>query len=435
MTDTIFALATPPGTSAIAVIRVSGPGADEALGQLIAGPLPRHRVASQRWLHGADGTRLDEALVLRFVAPASATGETVVEFHCHGGRAVVAAVLRALAAIPGLRPAEAGEFTQRAFRNGRLDLTQVEGLGDLLAAETEGQRRQAIGGLSGALRARAEDWRSRLLEALAMTEVTIDWADEEVPEDVGPEVRATLASLAAEIATLLEGQAAAERLREGFTVVLIGAPNAGKSSLLNALVRRPLAIATPTPGTTRDLIEGSLEIDGLAVTLVDTAGLATRPDDIEAIGIDRARDRAAAADLRLFLHAPDAPLPADAEALRRSGDLDIATKADRNGATTKLDHRVSIKDAASIDALRTHLGALLADRTAGASLVSHVRQARHLTAAARHLTTAADTALCGEAEIMAEEMRLAVRALEELTGRIDTEAVLDRVFSAFCLGK
>lgn len=434
MPDTVFALATAPGTAAIAVIRLSGPSARSALERLTDRPVPAPRVASLRWILDENGTRLDQALVLYFEAPDSYTGDDLVELQCHGGRAVVAAVLRRLGRDPALRPAMPGEFTQRAFENGRMDLTQVEGLGDLLAAETEGQRRLAMGGLSGRLRRQAEAWRATLVHALAMVEATIDWADEEVPEDVSPDVAVAVATMRREAAGILAGRGAAERLREGLEVVLIGAPNAGKSTIINCLAGRDVAIEADLPGTTRDLIECFLEIDGMPVTVVDTAGLNASPDAIEAIGMDRATARAREADLRIFLHAPDAALPSDAEALRRPGDIDLWTKADLAPSALAIP-AISARRPADLARLRALLAETLAERVAGASLVSHVRQERCLSEAITHLT-AAEAAMDGAgAEIVAEELRGAVQALERLTGRIGTEDVLDAVFSAFCLGK
>ncbi|MEM6422276.1 MAG: tRNA uridine-5-carboxymethylaminomethyl(34) synthesis GTPase MnmE [Pseudomonadota bacterium] len=434
MAETVFALATAPGTAAIAIIRLGGPAATAALERLTQRPAPAPRQAVLRRLLAVDGTTLDEALVLRFIAPHSYTGDDLIELHCHGGRAVVAAVLRRLAEDPALTPAAPGAFTQRAFQNGRLDLTQVEGLGDLLAAESEGQRRLALGGLSGRLRRRAEDWRARLIHALAMVEATIDWADEEVPEDVSPAVGTEIIQLSQELKDILATRDAAERLRTGLEVVLLGAPNAGKSTLLNALAGRDLAIEADRPGTTRDLIECPMEIDGLPVTLIDTAGLNPTPDEIEAMGIERAANRARDADLRLFLHAPDAPLPPSAAGCRQPQDLDVATKADL-GALPGIDISVSARREADIDRLRGLLAGRLADRIAGAGLISHVRQEQCVAAAATHLAAAGRAIDSAGAEIVAEELRGAVRALERLTGRIGAEDVLDSVFSAFCLGK
>lgn len=429
--DTIFALATPPGVAGVAVIRVSGPEAVRSLA-LAPGPLPAPRLATLRWLEDA-GDRLDQALVLRFAAPASFTGEDVVEFHTHGGRAVVQSVLRALGSL-GLRPAEPGEFTWRAHANGRLDLTAVEALGDLLHAETDRQRQQAISGVSGRVATLSEGWRDTLVEALALVEITLDWADEDVPEDTAPAVRTRLTGALDGIAGALAGGPVAERIRGGFEVALVGAPNAGKSTLLNALAGREVALATAVAGTTRDVLEVALDLDGLAVTLVDMAGLRAGGDLVERLGIDRATARADAADLRLFLHAPDAPLPEAARRLARPDDLHLATKADLAAVSTG-DLAVSGATGLGLDALSSRIAAILGERAAAAGPVGHARQIGHLREAADAIRAAIETLETDPPEIVSEHIREALRALERLTGRAGPEAVLGAVFSRFCLGK
>ncbi|MGF1553097.1 MAG: tRNA uridine-5-carboxymethylaminomethyl(34) synthesis GTPase MnmE [Paracoccaceae bacterium] len=430
MTDaTVFALATPPGVSGVAVIRLSGPAANAALSRLTDAVPPMPRIAALRTLRDRTGGALDRALVLRFPGPASFTGEDVVELHCHGSRAVIAAVLDILGDDPDLTPAEPGEFTRRAFANGRMDLTEVEALGDLLSAETEAQRRFAMVNVSGALRTRAEAWREALLQARALVEATIDWVDEEVPEAVGPEVAALIESVSVALADELAGAATHERLRDGFEVAILGAPNAGKSTLLNTIAGREAAIATPVPGTTRDVLEVEVVLEGLPVRLLDTAGLRETEEMVERLGVAKALERAAAADLRLFLEAPDAPLPDDAHALWREGDLDVATKGDlrlsRAGS-------VSALTGEGVGALLDTVALRLRSRVAGAGLVGHSRQRDCIARALDHLRAAG---LSAESEIVAERLRLATRALESLTGRIDSEAVLGAVFSRFCLGK
>ncbi|MEL6211725.1 MAG: GTPase, partial [Pseudomonadota bacterium] len=271
---------------------------------------------------------IDDALVLYFPAPASFTGEDVVELHCHGGRAVTAAVLARLSDFDGVLPAAPGEFTQRAFINGKMDLTEVEATGALLAAETEAQRKQAAQAAGGAVQVVVAAARRDLLQALALVEATIDWADEDVPEDVVPDVSNALTSARAALCGVMEGSDARERLMEGFEVVLIGAPNAGKSSLINAIVGREVALATPISGTTRDIIEARLDLRGLPITLIDTAGFHRSNNMIEEMGMARGRERASRADLRLFVDAPDAPLPPQVMDLRRPGDLTISNKSD-----------------------------------------------------------------------------------------------------------
>ncbi|MEM6486702.1 MAG: tRNA uridine-5-carboxymethylaminomethyl(34) synthesis GTPase MnmE [Pseudomonadota bacterium] len=428
--ETVFALASGPGIAAIAVIRVTGPAAASAVAALTGRAVPAPRRASQRRLIDATGHVLDEALVLWFPGPASATGEDLAELHCHGSRAVVDGVLAALAAVPGCTAAEPGEFTRRAFLNGKLDLVKVEALGDLLTAETEAQRHQALGAFGGGLSALADTWRRSLATALALVEATIDWADEDVPQDVSPEVRQRIDQVAVSMAEALAGQAAAMRLRDGYEVVLIGAPNAGKSTLLNAVAGHEAAITAAEPGTTRDFVEVSLSLDGLPVTLVDTAGLRSGDDvgAVEATGIARTLTRAAAADLRLFLDAPDAPLPGEAAALWHDGDLSVAVKGDlmpRVGA-------VSAVTGAGLPELRRTVAGILGERASRASSVISLRQRGVVGAAAEALARATSQ---GETELLAEELRAALAALEHLTGRTSPDDVLAEVFGRFCLGK
>jgi tRNA modification GTPase len=301
MAETIFAPATAAGVGAIAMIRISGPDADAALTALTRLPLPALRVASVRQLHDAGGDVLDEALVIRFAKGASFTGESSVEVQCHGGRAVVRAILMALAAVPRLRLAQPGEFTRRALEAGRLDLAQVEGLADLVAAETDAQRRQVLRQMDGVLSRRVEAWRKDLIRARALIEAVIDFVDDDVPLDVTPEVSDLLTRLDAGLTVALDGAKAAERVRSGFEIALIGPPNAGKSTLLNALAGRDVAITSEIAGTTRDVIEVSMDLNGLAVTVLDTAGLRETLDPLESMGIERAMQRARGADLRILL--------------------------------------------------------------------------------------------------------------------------------------
>lgn len=429
MTDTIYAPATAPGVGAVAVIRISGPGTDAALAAL-AGDLPAARVASVRRLRDAGGAVLDEALVLRFAAGASFTGEASAELQCHGGRAVLRAVMAALAA-QGLRLAEPGEFTRRALESGRMDLAEVEGLADLVAAETEAQRVQALGQMSGALTRDVERWRADLIQARALVEAVIDFADEEVPEDVGPEVSALLAGVRASFEAALKGAAAAERVRDGFEVALIGPPNAGKSTLLNALAGREAAITSEIAGTTRDVIEVAMDLGGLPVTVLDTAGLRDTADPVEAIGVDRARKRAEAADLRVLLDPwGDAPVE-----LLREGDKHLRSRADETGATGP--DALSARTGQGVSALLDRISVALQARVARASTLTRARHEAAVQRAMAHLD-GADRALArGEAalDIAAEELRAATHALETLIGRVDAERVLDDIFSTFCLGK
>ena len=416
--DTIFAEATPPGRGGIAIVRISGSEA-RVTAQGLVGSLPVPRRAELRRVLDGD-EQIDEALVIWFAEGASFTGEDLVELHLHGAPVVVRRVLSALAAR-GLRPAEAGEFTRRAFLNGRIDLVAAEGLADLLEAETEAQRRQAMRVAAGAIGQRAERWRKTLIEAGALVEVTIDFADEEVPEAVAETVYVQLEALRKELDRELDGYPAAERLRAGFEVAVIGPPNAGKSSLVNHIARRDVAIVSDIPGTTRDVIEVRLDLRGLAVTLLDTAGLRDSDDRIEAIGVDRARARAAAADLRVHLSDdgnPDATLFRDSDIVRR-GKADLAGQG------------VSGVTGEGVAELLDAIHARLSDRVAGAGLVSHERQARAIADARDALTGLRDL----PPELLAESIRRAAISLDRLVGRIGAEDYLDVIFASFCIGK
>jgi tRNA modification GTPase len=428
--DTIFALASGRGKAGVAVIRLSGPLA-HAAAERLAGVLPEPRRAAVRRLTGADGTHLDEALVLVFPQGASFTGEAVAELHLHGSPAVVAAVLRELSAFPGLRLAEPGEFTRRALENDRLDLAQVEGLADLIEAETEAQRRQALRVLSGDLGRRAEAWRSALIRAAALLEATIDFADEDVPTDVTPEVTALLDTTLADLRREAEGVSVAERIRDGFEVAIVGRPNAGKSTLLNALAGREAAITSEVAGTTRDVIEVRMDLRGLPVTILDTAGLRDTEDTVESIGVARAIERAKAADLRVFLledegeSLPLAPLPGDITAL---GKADL-----RSGPA----FAVSGKTGAGIAHLIDRITDTLATRAQGAGLAIRERHRTAILRAIRALESARGEVQHGpdRTELAAEDLRTAVRALDSLVGRVDVEDILDEIFASFCLGK
>ncbi len=427
--DTIFALATARGKAGLAVIRISGPQAVE-VAERLAGKLPAEG-RSLRRIRDAAGNVLDEALVLVFAGPRSFTGEDVVELHLHGSIAVIAGVLGAIAADGRAQQAEAGEFTRRAFENGRLDLAQVEGLADLIEAETEGQRRQAMRVLSGALGAKAESWRARLVRAAALLEATIDFVDEDVPVDVVPEVRDLLGGVAGELAAEARGARMAERVREGFEIAIVGAPNVGKSTLLNRLAGREAAITSEFAGTTRDVIEVRMDLDGLAVTVLDTAGLREAENEIEEIGIERALARAAAADLRVHLVLEgQAPMMAVAP-----GDLVVRGKADQLDAEGAL--AVSGRTGEGVDALVAALSAELQERSAGIGVAIRERHRVAMTRAVAYLE-AAEAAMAGEsmlADLVAEELRSAVRAIDSLVGRVDVEHILDEIFASFCIGK
>lgn len=433
MNDTIFALATPPGRGAIAVVRVSGPGARAAASGLgVDGLAPRIAVL-RRLTHA--GRLLDEALVLWFAAPGGYTGEDALELHLHGGRAVVESVLSALIAL-GLRPAEPGEFTRRAFQNGRLDLAQAEAVADLIDAETAAQRDQALGQLGGALGATYGRFRDQLLRARALVEAEIDFPDEETPDQVSQLAGPVLAELQAGLEAALADAERGRRVRDGYRIVLIGETNAGKSALFNALVARDAAIVTAIPGTTRDVLDAAFEIDGYAVTLSDTAGLRDTADVVEAEGVRRARARAEAADLRLWVRGPGDP-PGPAAALVRDGDLMIWSKADLQPGPMGEGIAVSTLTGQGLDGLRAWLGERLARDLGGADFppVTRERHRRRLSAALERVVAARSALSQGRAELAGEDLRAAGDELAAVTGEIGVEAVLGEVFASFCIGK
>jgi len=428
--DTIYALATARGKAGVAVIRMSGPRATTAA-EALSGRLPQPRRAALRKLITAGGEVLDEALVIWFQAGASFTGEDVAELHVHGSVATVSAVLRALSEIEGLRLAEPGEFTRRALENERLDLAQVEGLADLVEAETEAQRKQALRVLSGAIGRRAESWRSDLIRAAALLEATIDFADEEVPVDVSPEVGALLDGVDKSLTVELAGVDAAERIREGFEVAIVGPPNAGKSTLLNMLAGREAAITSSHAGTTRDVIEVRMDLGGLPVTLLDTAGLRSTEDEVEGIGIARAVERAQAADLRVFLMGRD-----DWDFGLQPSDDDIVLygKADLYNAPGP---GISGKTGAGVAELIADVTARLEQQASRAATTTRERHRLAIVQALASLRLASNLVEGGEvsSEIAAEELRSAIRSLDSLVGRVDVEHILDEIFASFCLGK
>jgi tRNA modification GTPase len=426
--DTIFALATVRGRSGVAVVRVSGPHAFEAA-RVLVGKLPEVGRPALRKVRDGLGAVIDQALVLRFAAPRSFTGEDVVELQLHGSPAVIAAVERLIVDGGLARPADAGEFTRRALHNEKLDLAQVEGLGDLLSAETEAQRKQAMRLLEGELGVRASEWRGALLRAAALIEATIDFADEDVPVDVTPEVRDLLRSVVASLEGEIAGSMVAERVRDGFEVAIVGAPNSGKSTLLNNIAGRDVAITSEIAGTTRDVIEVRLDLQGIPVTLLDTAGLRDSGDEIERIGIDRTRLRAQAADLRIFLLADEDGPEA---ALFREGDVVVRGKSDVSGLGG-----VSGKTGEGIEALLSDVASELSQRMQG---IATATRERHRAAVQRAMAGIADaesalTEMPDAPEIAAQHLRDAMAALDSLTGRIDIEAILGEIFSSFCIGK
>ena len=449
--DTIFALSSGRPPAAIAVVRISGPRAGDAL-KTLTGRLPEPRRAGLvRVRDPASGEAIDEALALWFPGPNSETGEDIAELQLHGGRAVIAAVLGALGRIDGLRPAEAGEFTRRAFENGRLDLTAVEGLADLIGAETEAQRRQAYRQLKGLLGKRAETWRARMIEALALVEARIDFSDEaDVPEDlIGPALK-IVQGLRDEIAEALAGAARGERLRDGLVVAIAGPPNAGKSTLLNRIARREAAIVSPIPGTTRDVIEVHLDLDGYPVTLLDTAGIRDSDDPVEQEGVRRARQRVSEADLVLWVYdAKDGPAQSGSPFLASVAKWTIRNKVDllvgdeRN--ELKKSDESKLSDIVFNLSATTGLGlaeflARLSDYAKScfgseSSLLTRERHRKVLNFTQSTLDRVLAEGPSGREDIVAEELRLAAQSLGRLTGQVDVEDILDAIFRDFCIGK
>ena len=444
MTDTIYALATAPGRAGVAVVRLSGPQAAAALRDL-SGVVPPPRQA--HYAHFRDpqsGEILDDGIALYFAAPASMTGEDVVELQLHGSRAVLAAVFATLGRRAGFRLAEPGEFTKRAFLNGKLDLTAAEAIADLVEAETAAQRRQAMRQLQGEFGRRCEEWRSRLIAAQARLEAEIDFPEEGLPAEQWAAARRALAALRGEIAAELADNRRGERLREGVAVAILGPPNAGKSSLMNALARREVAITSHIAGTTRDVIEVALDLGGYPVVLADTAGLRDSADSVEEEGIRRARARAASTDLKLVVL--DATKPEEAAALRDLIDartIVVANKIDRvqESAAAWADSlgagialRCSATSGAGIAALIARLGAAV-DELLNAETAPLVTRARHREALENCVAALDRFAAAELPELAAEDLRGAARALGRITGRVDVEDMLDALFREFCIGK
>ncbi|KKN27955.1 hypothetical protein LCGC14_0859150 [marine sediment metagenome] len=427
--DTIFAQATAQGRAGVCIVRISGPQAFE-IAEIIASPRPAARQAVMRAIKDKTGSVIDHGLVLVFDGPNSFTGEDTVELHLHGSIAVVRAVLTELSTFAHTRIAEPGEFTRRAMENGKLDLTQVEGLGDLLEAETEAQRKQALRMLSGHLGKRVEIWREKLIRAAALLEVTIDFADEDVPVDVSSEVSSLLDDVGDDIIKEIKGTHTAERIRTGFEVAIIGRPNTGKSTLLNALAGRDAAITSAVAGTTRDVIEVRMDLGGLPVILLDTAGLRESSDEVEAIGIERALSRAAQADLRVFLIEDGEGLPIEP----RDDDISVLSKADLRISS---EGAISGISGQGISELISRIQNVLNKRSLAAGLATHERHRVALQKAADGLVAAKLVLDHGpdQYDIASEELRHAIRSLEVLVGRIDVENLLDVIFSSFCLGK
>src|SRR3954464_3021641 len=438
--QTIFALSSGRPPSAISLVRVSGRQAGALLASL-AGKIPAPRVATRVTLRDADQQPIDDAVVLWFPGPASATGEDVAEFHVHGGRAVLAAVFAALSAFAEVRAAESGEFTRRAFENGKLDLTEAEALDDLIHADTERQRRQALRQLKGLLGDKAREWRNQIIEASALIEAGIDFSDErDVPAELIAPALSKVRTLLGEIEEVLALQARSERLREGMVVAIAGPPNVGKSTLMNQLARREVAIVSPHAGTTRDVIEVQLDLDGYPVTVIDTAGIRETDDPVEQEGVRRARARAAEADLVLWLaDAPNEETEGEGAApvwlVRNKIDLDTTGRPLGESA----EGRVFQISASRGDGVPELIAALVgfAQRTFGGTeggLISRTRQRKLLQETVASLQRC--TAVVGQGEeLAAEELRTAAHSLGRLLGRVDVKDILDVIFREFCVGK
>lgn len=442
--DTIFALSTGRPPAAIAIVRISGPSARAALERL-CGRVPLPRVASFMPVRAGDGSTIDDAVVLYFSEPRSATGEDVVELHVHGGRAVLASIFHELGRMDGLRAAEPGEFTRRAFERGKIDLTGAEGLDDLIHADTEAQRRQSLRQFKGLLGQRADDWRQQIIEVSALIEAGIDFSDEgDVPDELMTPALAKIEALRIAIEATLAASARGERLREGLVVAIAGPPNAGKSTLLNRLARREAAIVSPHAGTTRDVIEVQLDLDGYPVLLLDTAGIRDTSDPVEQEGVRRARERAAEADLVLWLTEPtaDAALPdpavGDGNVWLVVNKVDLAkgqlppVLAQHGGKR----FAVSASEGQGLEELLAALGRFAADYFGSGEsvLVTRARQRANLQTVVEALARAEARPIQPD-EIIAEELRLASHALGRLLGKVDVEDILAKIFNDFCIGK
>lgn len=443
MSDTIYALASGAGTAGVAVIRVSGPAAGKAIELLTGQSTPEPRLASlRRFRDPDDSADIDQGIILWFPGPASFTGEDIAEFHVHGGLAVIEAMISALARIDSCRLAEPGEFTRRAFENGKLDLTSAEAVADLIAAETVAQRRQALGQYDGALAALYDDWREQLTALLAHAETTIDFSDEELPEDTYVKMKHNILYIKEQISQYVDDEHRGERIRSGFCVAIIGAPNVGKSSLLNRVASRDAAIVSETAGTTRDVIEVHMQLGGYAVIVADTAGIRETGGAIEAEGVRRARKSAEDADMKLVVFDATA-LPALDDFAREYVDSDtivVLNKTDIAGADLPLDicgcpvQAISAKTGQGFEALLAALTAEIQARLESTERPPLTR-ARHREALEAGIAALGRAETANLPELAAEDIRLAVRSLGRITGRVDVEDVLDVIFRDFCIGK
>ena len=426
--DTIFALASAPGKAGISIVRLSGPLAINVAEKLTKSKL-KEKQPNLRVIYDSDNHFIDQALILIFSKPYSFTGENVVEFHLHGSSAVVSSVIKLLVNFKGLRPAEAGEFTRCALENGKIDLAQVEGLADLIDAETDAQHKQAARIFNGALGEKTKEWRAKLVKAGALLVATLDFADEEVPEEVTPEVEKLINMVLSDLDKEIIGVHTAERIRSGFEVAIVGAPNLGKSTLLNYLVGRDAAITSNVSGTTRDVIEVKLDLRGLPVTILDTAGIRKSDDKVEEIGISRALERSSLSDLRIVL-TEDGEYPLGLK--KKDTDIICIAKDDQGNRGG-----VSGKTGAGIDRLKNNIWDILNNKAQYVGIATRERHKSSMVNAKKFLGNAVVSLRDGPEyyDITAEEIRAATSALDSLIGRIGVEDVLDEVFSSFCLGK
>lgn len=441
MSDTIYALSTGVGRAGLAVIRVSGPAAARILIDL-SGRMdwPDRRAIRVAFRDPGSGSAIDDGLALWFPAPASYTGEDVAELHVHGGPAVVAALLKVLGQRAGCRMAQPGEFTRRAFINGKLDLTEAEGIADLIEAETEAQRRQALRQSRGALSGYYESWRLRLLRGLAHLEAMIDFPEDGLPDSIGESILAEISMLHREVTQHLDDGRVGERLREGVEIAIIGPPNAGKSSLLNRLARREAAIVSEIAGTTRDVIEVRIDLGGFPVLLADTAGLRAAREVVEAEGVRRALARAEAADIRIAVFDVTAPVPVESASYVDAATLTVANKIDLGGSLDATPvgglgrYPLSIRSGEGVEAFLVRLEAVVASRfdSGSAPVITRARYREALIDCTAALGRAGAARL---PELAAEDLRLASRCLGRITGAVDVEDLLDIIFRDFCIGK
>ena len=432
MNDIIFALASAKGRAGVSVIRVSGKNSIFSIEKLLKNTLPVDNKCLRK-IYDADDNIIDEVLILTFKEKASFTGDETVEIHCHGSTAVVTYILQTLSNIKNFRIADPGEFTRRALENGNLDLTQVEGLADLIESETEAQRRLAIRSMDGALSSKVQEWRKDLIRAVSLIEATIDFADEDIPTDVTPEVLGLINKTQADIKSEIKGSFAAERIREGFEIAIVGPPNIGKSTLLNALAGRDAAITSDMAGTTRDVIEVKMDISGFAVTLLDTAGIRETTDKIEKIGVDRAKLRAINADLRLFItHSGE---PNDLKLNPEENDIVVIGKSDLLNKPDIL--AISGKSGEGLDSLLEEISDRLNRLSIGAQTATRERHRISMIKAQRFLD--AGKLLIEDnlelSELASSEFHQGIQTLSSLIGSVGVEDLLDEIFSSFCLGK